>query len=148
MQKGISLRAGGDKACHRVYNEGIVSSAAGSEACGQTRREIRCEDAILRRLQVIRCAMKVDDLPFRIEQYERSAPVAVARLPYRSGINQVTSLRLQLQWHRLSPSHGPVFRAETISAVTVGKKSSLQMRVAKKSQGRGQREQRHQSIAD
>ncbi len=118
-------------------------SAARSQAGCQSRRKVRREDAVLRRFQVIWRAVKMDDLRFRIEQREGRAPITVARLPHRSGINQVTSLRLQLQRYRLGLSNGPVFRTESVGTVAVGEEPSLQMRVAEEGEWRGQRQQRH-----
>ena len=77
--------------------------------------------------------MEVDDLRVGIEQRKRSAPVAVARLPHRPGIDQISRMRFQLQRHRFRLPRRLVFRAEAIGRRVVHEKSALQMRVTEKS---------------
>src|SRR5260370_2362652 len=133
---------------HRVIFVGDSKSAAGGQAGGEARRQICGEDAILRRFQVVGRAVKVDDLRFGIEQGVGGAPISVARLTDRAGIDQVTSLRLQLQRDRLGLSDGTGFRTETVGTGTVGEESALQMGMAEEGKGDGERKQWDESIAD
>ena len=104
------------------------------QASGQSRWKVGGEDAILRGFQVVGRAVEVDDLRVGVEQCEGGAPVAVARLPDRAGIDQVSRRGLQLQRDGLGLPDRAVFGTEAIGAGTVGKESALQVGVAEEGQ--------------
>src|ERR1700686_3214906 len=131
----------------RVYNDSMVGSASCSQTRGQARRQIRSEDAILRCFQIVGRAMEVDDLRVGIKQREGGAPVAVAWLPNRAGIDQISRVRLQLQWDRFGLAHAAVFWTKAVRRRVVDKESALQMRVPKKSQRSRQGDQWRQRIS-
>ena len=85
---------------------------------------------------------------FGIEQGEGGAPVSVARLSDRAGIDHVTRGRLQLQRDRLGLPDGAVFGTEAIGAGTVGEESALQVGVAEEGERSGERDERDERIAD
>src|SRR6202158_2388827 len=131
----------------RVYNVTRLGSSSRSQTCGQSRRQIRSEDAILRCFQIVGRAMEVDDLRVGIEQREGGAPVAVAWLPNRAGIDQISRICLQLQRDRFGLAYAAVFWTKAVRGRVVDKESALQMRVPKKSQRSRQGDQWRQRIS-
>src|SRR4029077_11945170 len=73
--------------------------------------------------------------------------VSVARLSYRSRIDQIARVGLQVQRHRLCLSHSAIFRTESVGRRAIGEESALQMRVAEESQRHRQGDQRSQRIS-
>ena len=71
--------------------------ASDSQPGREARRQLRSENAVLRRFQIIGCAVEVYDLGIGIEECECSPPIPVAGLSYGTGIDQVTRCRLELQ---------------------------------------------------
>ncbi len=92
--------------------------------------------------------MEVDDLGFRVEQGEGSAPISVAGLSDGAGIDQVTRGRFQLQGDGLGLSDGAVLGTEAIGAGAVGEESTLQVGVSEEGDGRSERDERNQGVAD
>lgn len=77
--------------------------------------------------------MEMDDLLVRIEEGKSGAPVAVARLAHGPRIDQISRIGFQLQRNRFRLADGSIFRTEAVGGRVVDEKSSLQMRVPKKS---------------
>ena len=90
----------------------------------------------------------MNDLRFGVIEGEGGAPVSVAGLADRAGIDQVAGGRFQLQRYGFGGAYGFVFRTESIGGRTVGKKSALQVGVAEEGQGRIQGDERRQSITE
>src|SRR6202034_4537548 len=103
----------------------------GSEAGGQTGWQFRSEDSILRCFQIVGRAMEVDELRVRVEDSESGAPVAVAGLSHRAGIDQISRAGLQLQCDRFGLPYGLVLRTQAVGRGFTDKKSALQMRMSK-----------------
>ena len=82
----------------------------------------------------------MDNLRFGVEECRGGTPVSVARLTDGAGIDQVTSVRPQLQTGRLSLAYRAVFGAKPVGRI-IQKKSALEMRMAKKC---NQRRRRHE----
>ncbi len=78
--------------------------------------------------------MKVNHLGMAIEQGECRPPVAVAGLTDRTGIDQVSRGRLELQGNRFGLSYRAIFGTKAVRAVAIGKEPTLQMSMAKKSE--------------
>ncbi len=92
--------------------------------------------------------MKVDDLSISVEQCEGRAPIAVARLAHRPGIDQISSARFQLQGDRLGLSNGAVFGAEAIGTVAVGEEPALQVGMAEEREGGSGCNERDQGVSE
>ena len=83
-----------------------------------------------------------------IEQREGGSPIAVARLPDRSGINQVARRGFELQSDGFRLADGAVLRTKSVGGGAVSEKSALQMSMSEESQGNIQSDQRSQSVAE
>ncbi len=92
--------------------------------------------------------MEVDDLRFGIEEGEGGAPIPIAWLADRAGIDQVTRFRLQVQRDRFSLPNRAVFGTEAIGAGSVGEESALQVCVTEEGQWHGQRDERSECVAE
>lgn len=123
-------------------------SAAGGKARCQPRGEIRREDTVLRGLQIVRRAVKVNDLGVRVEECEGSSPVPVAGLSDGARIDHVARGGFHLQGNGLGFAYGAIFGTEAVGARTVGEESALQVGVAEEGDGRCDGDERDQRVAD
>src|ERR1700757_1594031 len=109
--------------------------AALSSRCQPSRqplRQVRGEDPVLRAFEVVGHALEGDDPLIAVKDGEGGAPVSIAWLPYRAGIDQVSHILFQGKLHGLALADGFVGRPEGIAGCHLERKRALQVRMSKK----------------
>ena len=113
----------------------VVFLSSCSQAGSQPWRQVRRQDALLGILQVVGHTAERHYVVIGIEQGKGGSPVAVTRLPDRSGVDQVTHPFLHRNFNGFALPDGFVRGTENVAVGVAGGKTSLQMSMSEEGQG-------------
>src|SRR5271170_6550555 len=124
-----------------------MSLPSGGEPGGQPLRQIGSDNFLLRHAQVVRHTIKSHDPSLSVKYGKCGAPVAIARLAYGTGVDEIAAIFAERPIRGLGLAYGAISGTVGFTDLAGEHESALQVGVSEKRDGDGIGDERGDGVA-